>query len=239
VVALSDHTPRDITYRVIRTFPHEKSSYTQGLIYHGGFLYESTGRYGKSALIKMDTLGNIVQKIGLSNHFFGEGIAEFNGKIYQLTYRSHVGFIYSLASLEELRRFEVQNQEAWGLTANENNLILSDGSAVLTILNPEYINTVDQIHVADNEKLIDRLNELEWVEPDIIYANIYGQPRIAKIDMESGQVMGYIDMSELKPAGVPDNMDYVLNGIAYNKNRNTYFITGKLWPVVYEVELYD
>ena len=239
VIFLSDIEPAELNYTVIRKIKHDTEAYTQGFIYHNNMLYEGTGRYDNSSIRKINPAsGEVLKKYNLESKYFGEGITILNNKIYQLTYKSGQGFIYNLGDFKLTQRFSLQTHEGWGLTTNGEVLIMSDGSAQLYFLDAEYMTVLNQIQVMSNQGEINNLNELEYVN-GIIYANIYGRPTIAKIDVNSGKVLGFLNLSRLYPEGYANDMDKVLNGIAYNPNTSTFYITGKLWPAIYEIKIID
>ncbi len=237
VVLLSDIIPENYKYTVIHTYPHDAEAYTQGLLYHNGFLYESTGLKGKSTLrINNIATGKSEKMISLSPELFAEGISVFNDQIYQITYRSQIGFIYNINTLDLVRRFDYQIHEGWGLTSDSNNLIMSDGSEHLYILEPDFFTQTGQIEVFDNKGMISSLNELEYIN-DKVLANVYGESYIVVIDIKTGKVTGKIDMDKLLPEGTRGDINKVLNGIAYNPLNQHLYITGKHWPVLYEITI--
>ncbi|MFO7369112.1 MAG: glutaminyl-peptide cyclotransferase [Bacteroidales bacterium] len=237
LVVLSNLVPQQYTYRVIRKFPHDDQAYTQGLVYSDGKLYESTGLEGKSSVRIVDMETGKPEKIThMAPQYFGEGIALFKDQIYQITYRSQVGFVYDKNTLSQIRSFDYQFMEGWGLTANNNFLIMTDGSAQLYYLEPEFFTQVDRIEVFDNKGRMDSLNEIEYVNGKVL-ANVYGETFIVVIDPESGKVTGKIELGALMPAGSKGDYNKVLNGIAYNPANGHLYITGKNWPVLYELEL--
>jgi glutamine cyclotransferase len=202
-------------------------------------LYEGTGQKSRSELKKINPMnGETIMERKLENDFFGEGITLFNNQIYQLTYLSRVGLVYELETFEFIRKFDLQTREGWGLTNDGHNLIVSDGSSILYLYDPEYNTQVGQLDVCDNKGLVNSLNELEYVNGSI-FANIYGQSYILEIEAKTGKVIGKLELKDIFPKGIPDNLDYVLNGIAYNPDANTYFVTGKLWPVMYEINIFE
>lgn len=235
---LSDIQPKKYDFRVIRQFPHDEGAYTQGLLYEDGYLYEGTGQPGKSSIRKVQLGSGIpVKKLDIDKQFFGEGIAILNDNLYQLTYRARVGFIYDKETLELIRQFDLQVNEGWGLTEDGKNLIMSDGSSRLFILDPEYLSQLDEIEVFDYKGMVPNLNELEYVNGSV-FANIYGQTRIVVIDLKTGKVTGELDLKSLMPEGFND-MDHVLNGIAFNPETKHFYVTGKYWPVLYEIKIFN
>ncbi len=223
-------------YRVVNSYPHDADAYTQGLIYRDGFLYESTGLNGRSTLRKvvLET-GEVVQRRPLGREYFAEGLTDWGPQLVQLTWQSHVGFVYDLASFQLRQSFPLAG-EGWGLTHDENALIVSDGSDRLRFLDPESYREIKQIAVSDAGTPVKNLNELEYVRGQI-YANIWHTDRIAIIAPDTGNVSGWIDLSGLMSAGYDLNAEAVLNGIAYDSARNRLFVTGKLWPKLFEISI--
>jgi glutamine cyclotransferase len=237
IVVLSDIVPEKYAYRVINTFPHDDKAYTQGLIFDDGILYESTGLQGKSSLRTVNiSTGKIINMVALAPQYFGEGIAIYNNQIYQITYKSQVGFVYDKKTLRQIRSFDYQIPEGWGLTTDENNLIMSDGSAQLFFIEPEFFTQVNKIEVFDNLGMIDSLNELEFIKGKIL-ANVYGQSYIVIIDPSTGKATGTVELRDLMPKGFRGDYNRVLNGIAYNPLTGNLYVTGKNWPVLYEIKL--
>jgi len=239
IIILADKEPAKYNYKVLRTIPHDNTSYTQGLFYNDNYIFEGTGRTNQSKLRKINPKnGEVLKELKLDSEIFGEGITMIDKKIYQLTYQSKIGFIYNAETFELIRSFDLQTFEGWGLTDNDKSLILSDGSSKLYFYDPEYITQLGQLDVCNNKGLVTRLNELEYVD-GYIWANIYGEPYIAKIDAKSGIVIGTLDLENIFPKNIEKDMDHVLNGIAYNETTQTFYITGKLWPVIYEIDIIE
>jgi glutamine cyclotransferase len=232
---LSDITPVQYGYRVVREYPHDVAAYTQGLQFEDGWLYEGTGNYGTSTLRKVELeTGEVVKIRNLDQSLFGEGICVFGERIYQLTYKSQVGFIYDKSTFEEIQKVYYQNKEGWGLTHNGSELIMSDGTHVIYFLDPELFTVIRQIEVYHNEGKADSLNELEYIEGKI-WANRYYTDEIVIIDPETGKVEGRIDLKGiLKATDRKPNTD-VLNGIAWDSEENRLFVTGKRWPKLFEI----
>lgn len=224
------------TYTIVNRWPHDQTAFTQGLEYKDGSLYESTGRNGSSSLRIVDlTSGSIKTRVGLEDHYFAEGITLLNGKIFQLTWRNQQGFIYDQKTLSLLGEFSYEG-EGWGLTDDGHFLIISNGTNTITFLNPETFQVEKIINVfEDDEPLVD-LNELEYVKGEI-YANIWHTDKIVRIDPGSGKILGSIDLTGLFPAEERQEKEAVLNGIAYDQTQDRLFVTGKLWPVLFEIEL--
>lgn len=228
-------TPINYTYEVIKTYPHDTDAFTEGLVFSNGFLYESTGLYGNSSLRRVDLeTGQVLQTYYLSDQFFGEGIAIVNNTIVQLTWQSHTGFVYDENSFTILKEFTYPT-EGWGLTYNGSQLIMSDGSADLYFLDPQTFEKTWQVEVHDNIGPVINLNELEYIHGDI-YANIWLQNRIAIINPQTGQVKAWINMTGLQNPAIQDS-NSVLNGIAYDAKGNRLFVTGKMWPQLFEIKL--
>ncbi len=236
-VLLSDIIPETYSYKVINKYPHDENAYTQGLAYDNGFLYEGTGKKGQSSLRKVEIQTGIpVKQINLDKHIFGEGIVIIEDNIYQITYKTQVGFIYNKETLELVRRFDYQIMEGWGLTSDGEKIFMSDGSSNLYLIDCEYFTQTGQIEVFNHKGIVSNLNELEYINGKI-FANIYGDTRIVIIDPDTGKITGELDLENLIPAGFKGDINKVLNGIAYNYKNDHLYITGKYWPVLYEIEI--
>ena len=239
----SQKPPELLNYKIINTYTHDKNAYTQGLQYQNGFLYEGTGQFGKSTIRKVEiTNGNSIKKQELPSHQFGEGITIVNDKLYQLTWKSTSGYIYDLNSLDKIQSFNYpQNLEGWGLTYNGRELIMSDGSDRLFFWNEPELTSDHFMKVGDNKQTYGNINELEFID-GFIYANIYLQNIILKIDANTGEVVAKIDfsslLSEKEKLTLRDPSGEVLNGIAYNSSTQTFYITGKDWPKLFEVKIF-
>lgn len=223
------------TYRVVKRYPHDPSTFTQGLLYYEDRLYEGTGLYGESSIrvIELET-GEITQGIDLEPGYFGEGVTILDELVYQLTWKNGIGFIYDL-DLNQIGNWTIHG-EGWGLTNNGTHLIMSNGTSVISFIDPQTMKITDTVEVTDRAQKIDQINELEYIE-DAIYANIWQTNRIAVIEPETGKVGSWIDLK-----GLEDQLDYregidVLNGIAYDHESQRIFVTGKLWPNLFEIEL--
>lgn len=223
------------TYQIVKFYPHDPYAFTQGLVFEDGVLYEGTGLYGKSQLrrIELET-GNVTQDYSLSENLFGEGITIFEDKIIQLTWRSNIGFVYDKYSFELLQTFNYST-EGWGLTHDGSSLIMSIGNETLYYLDPQTLQIVNQVNVHDNGIPVTRLNELEYINGSV-YANIWQEDTIMKIDPQTGNVTGRIDLTGLKDLVNQPTCD-VLNGIAYDSNENRLFVTGKNWSKLFEIKL--
>ena len=223
-------------YEVKAAYPHDDQAYTEGLFYLGGFLFESTGREGRSSIRKVRLKdGVVVQSQVIPSNMFGEGIVNWGDEIVSLTWQDHVGFRWDLNSFAMRSSFSYPG-EGWALTQDGKHLIMSDGSAVLRVLDPRTFKQVRRIRVTSNGKPVVNLNELEWVKGEIL-ANIWLTNRIARINPQSGAVTGWIDLSGLPEAGRRLDQDSVLNGIAYDRQGDRLFVTGKNWPHLYEIKL--
>ena len=223
-----------IRHEVVAVYPHDPNAYTQGLYFENGFLFEGTGRNGQSYLRRVDLqAGTVLQEAVLPSQFFGEGIAAFGDRIYQLTWTSGTGFIYDRDSFEVEAQFSY-SREGWGLTEDGTNLIMSDGSSYLYFLDPETQGLVRQIEVMDANGPIRQLNELEYIQ-DHIYSNVWYTNQILKISPETGQVVGRLDLSDIVGQVEVADPDGVLNGIAYDEETDRVFVTGKLWPSLFEI----
>ena len=228
--------PPEYTFKIVQVFPHDTTSFTEGLVYRDGFLYESTGHRGQSSLrkVRLET-GEVVQRVDLAREFFGEGITLFNNEVVQLTWLSHMGFVYNASDFRVLRRFSYPG-EGWGLTTNGHEIFMSDGTPVIRVLENDTLEERRRFTVRDGDTLIDQLNELELVDGEI-FANVWHTDRIARISPESGKVVGWIDLKGLLSPGYHLKAGAVLNGIAYDSNRKRLFVTGKLWPSIFEIRL--
>lgn len=236
ILVYSDTKPGRNSYKVINSFLHDKDAFTQGLVYEDGIFYEGTGQVGTSYLRKVDPeSGKVLFQLSLESSLFGEGIAISGDRIFQLTWRSKVGFVYDKSTLKQLSKIYYQT-EGWGLTTIGKNLVMSDGSNVLYFVDPDQFNIVSRIEVYDNEKKVDQLNELEYINGEI-WANIWMTDLIARIDPASGKVIAYIDLKGIISAQETDINVNVLNGIAFDKSRNRIFVTGKNWPKLFEIRI--
>jgi glutamine cyclotransferase len=236
ITFLSDIVPIEYTYRVIKEYPHDPAAYTQGLQYVDGWIFEGTGNYGTSSLRRVELeSGKVEKNRDLDQSLFGEGITVFGERIYQLTYKSQVGFIYDKSSFEEIQKVYYQNQEGWGLTHNGTELIMSDGTHVIYFLDPEMFTINRQLEVYHNEGLADSLNELEYINGKI-WANRYYTDEIVIIDPETGKVEGRINLKGILKATDRKSNTNVLNGIAWDQAGDRLFVTGKRWPKLFEVK---
>ena len=222
-------------YQVVRSYPHDRMAFTQGLIFRNGVFYEGTGLNGRSGLrkVKVDT-GEVLQTKPLGQEYFGEGITDWKGSIVQITWRSEVGFVYDINTFEQTKTWSYKG-EGWGLTHDDTRVIMSDGSSSLRFIDPATLKETGRITVRDANGPVENLNELEWVKGEI-FANVWQTERIARISPSDGHVTGWIDMSGLLSPAERQGTD-VLNGIAYDAAGDRLFVTGKLWPRVFEIKI--
>ncbi len=223
-------------YEVVKILPHHADAFTQGLVFHNGKLIESTGQVGRSSLRRVEPeTGEVEERVDIPSPYFAEGITLLKGKIYQLTWLNQQGFIYDASSFEKTGDFNYEGQ-GWGLANDGTWLILSDGSNRIRFLDPGNFQVTKTIAVFDGGTPVARLNELEYVQGEI-YANIWGQDRIARIESQTGRVVGWIDLSGLLSPTEVNDEEAVLNGIAYDETNQRLFVTGKLWPKLFEIRL--
>ncbi len=233
---LSDIEPNSLTYKVINTYNHDKGAYTQGLFFNEGVLYEATGLKGESSIRKTSLeTGDILKSYSVSSDIFGEGITLFEDKIIQLSWQAHKGFVYDKETFEKITEFNYLT-EGWGLTNNETELIMSDGTNTIYFLETQSYSVIRQIDVCDHTGIVPQLNELEYINGEI-YANIYGTNNIAKIDPETGKVISYINLTGILEQKYRDQETDVLNGIAYDSENNRLFVTGKRWAKLFEITI--
>jgi glutamine cyclotransferase len=224
------------TFKVVHSWHHDAGAYTQGLIFQDGALFESTGRYGQSSLRRVDLQsGRVLRKVDVPREYFGEGLTLFQGKLFQLTWKEHKGFIYEPDSFKLTGEFSYDG-EGWGLTHDEHSLIMSDGTNRIRFLDPGSFKVVRTIEVYDHTAPLTQLNELEYIKGEI-YANIYQTDRIVRIDPQTGKILGWIDLRGLLDADQYNQPVDVLNGIAYDETHDRIFVTGKLWPRLFEIRL--
>lgn len=224
------------TIKIANAYPHDPGAYTQGLVYHEGFLYESTGLHGGSSLRKVELeTGKVLQNYPVPSQFFAEGLTLWGNRLLQLTWRSRVGFVYDKDTFQKLREF-TYDTEGWGLTNDGTSLIMSDGSSMLRYLDPETFIETRRLEVYADKAPVPNLNELEYIQGQI-YANVWGKDLIVIISPKAGEVLAWIDLSSLKSALGPVRRVDVLNGIAYDPKGERIFVTGKLWPRLFEIEV--
>lgn len=226
-------------YDVVRRFPHDTDAYTQGLVYAGGVLYESTGRRGESQVRRLELeTGRVLAATPLPADRFGEGMTLLDGKLYQLTWKAHVGYVYDAETLALADSFAYEG-EGWGLATDGTSLIMSDGTATLRFLDPTDFSVVRELTIEDNGSPLQQVNELEYVDGKL-YANVYYSDWIVRIDAETGVVEEWLDFAGILPdAERPRDSDGVLNGIAFNEDTGLFFVTGKLWPAMFEVRIFE
>ena len=221
-------------YKVIATYPHDQTAFTQGLVVVDGRLLEGTGKKGDSSLRLVDLkTGNVEKQAPLNSHYFGEGITVLGPRVYQLTWQNRIGLVYDLDSFNVEKTFHYTG-EGWGLTNDGKRLVMSDGTAMIRFLDPDSFEVVKRITAHSPEGKIGKLNELEYVNGEI-WANIWYEDRIVRLSPENGEVLGWIDLSGLYPRSQRDSNEDVLNGIAYDAESKRLFVTGKNWPKLYEI----
>ncbi len=237
---LNSEAPVVYTYEVINEYPHDNQAFTQGFVYHDGYFYESTGQNGRSTLRKTEiATGKILQKIDLDRQYFGEGMTIKDGKIYQLTWRKKVGFVYDLASFELEKTFDYgQSVEGWGLTHNHKYLVKTDGTERMWFIDPETFEEVSYIETYTNKRKAEKLNELEFVKGKI-YANIWQQNSILIVEPSTGAIEGIVSLKGLQSKAGQEGEDNVLNGIAYDEENDRLYVTGKNWNKVFEIKLIE
>jgi len=223
-------------YKIVNLYPHDPNGFTQGLVFVDGFLFEGTGLRGRSSLRKVDlATGTILQYRNLPAHFFGEGVTVYHNKVIQLTWRANLGFVYDKDTFQLIETFHYPT-EGWGITHDGEHLIMSDGTSTLYLLHPKTYKEIGLIKVHDRKGPVSNLNELEYVQ-GLIFANVWQTEKIAQISPETGEVVGWIDLRGLlRPEDRVHRVD-VLNGIAYDQRNARLFVTGKLWPRLFEIEL--
>ncbi len=231
------------SYRVVAEYPHDPGAYTQGLLYDGGYLYESTGMYAESSVRRVDIetgevlASQLLPRPPSGTAYFGEGLALYDGKLFQLTWQHRTGFIYDQQTLELLDTFSYAT-EGWGLTYDGQHFILSDGSAWLRFYDPQigFSQAVRAVKVVDANGPVDKLNELEYIDGEV-FANVYRTSHIVRIDPATGEVRSWVDLTGLLPDADRTGREDVLNGIAYDAGNDRLFVTGKYWPKLFEIEL--
>jgi glutaminyl-peptide cyclotransferase len=225
-------------YRVVNTYPHDTAAFTQGLEYRGGMLYEGTGLNGRSSLRRVELrTGKVVQQIPLEQKYFGEGITVLNRQIVELTWTSHVGFLYDQGTFTLLRTFDYPG-EGWGLANDGEQIYMSDGTADIRIWDAQTFVEKRRITVHDDSGPVRMLNELEFVKGEL-YSNVWQTDRIARISPANGKVLGWIDLTGILSPGERVNSGAVLNGIAYDPLESRLFVTGKLWPKLFEIQIVE
>jgi glutaminyl-peptide cyclotransferase len=222
---------------VVHTYPHDTSAFTEGLFYLNGYLYESTGLQEHSSIRKVQiTTGKVLQKLDIPAQYFGEGIVNWQGHLISLTWQSHVGFVYDLHTFKLQKQFQYEG-EGWALTHNDTQIIMSDGTPQLRLLDPRTLQETGRLQVTLDGKPLRNVNELEWVKGEI-YANVWQTDWIVRIDPHDGHIVGAINLAGLlKPADIVTGQTDVLNGIAYDADHDRLFVTGKNWPKLFEIRV--
>nr|WP_190808961.1 glutaminyl-peptide cyclotransferase [Flagellimonas sp. S3867] len=239
---LAPSAPEIYTYEIVNTYPHDPKAYTQGLEFDNGTLYESTGKKGASTVRKVDfETGEILQNVALDNSVFGEGITLLNNQLYQLTWQSGFGYVYNPSNLEKIKNFSYgESREGWGLCNDGIKLYKSDGTEKIWFLNPSTLEEQGYIETVTNKSIFNKANELEYVDGKI-YANVYQKESMMIIDATSGAIEGVINFGglkgKIKKGPEWDDTNSVLNGVAYHKERGTFFVTGKNWDKLFEVNI--
>jgi glutamine cyclotransferase len=225
------------SYKIVHIYPHDPNAFTQGLIYVDGHLYESTGRTGRSSLRMVDlTTGQVQQEHDLAADYFGEGLTDWGSTLVQLTWLSHKAFVYDRFSFRPVKTFSYDG-EGWGLTHDETQLILSDGTPYLRFLDPDTFHVARRLRVVDERgHPVENLNELEYIHGEI-YANIWQTDEIVRISPRTGKVIGRLDLSGIIDKRELHGEGAVLNGIAYDASTDRLFVTGKLWPKLFEIKI--
>jgi glutamine cyclotransferase len=234
--ATSSGSAKQILYDVVNSYPHDSRAFLQGLVWHEGGFYESTGQYGRSTLRRVEfPSGKVVKSVSLDSSIFAEGLALVGDRLVQLTWQTQRGFVYDRETFKLIREF-TYNTEGWGLAYDGKNLILSDGSDSLTFINPETFEPVRKLAVKWNGRPVTEINELEFIEGEV-WANIWHRDQIIRIDPATGNVNSYLDMKGILPPDERRDPEAVLNGIAYDPAEKRIFISGKLWPKIFEIKL--
>ena len=224
-------------YRVVHVFPHDPEAFTQGLVYLDGFLYEGTGLNDRSSIRKVRLEnGEVLQIHRLDSQYFGEGIAIFDNSLFELTWQAEIGFVYDRNSFQRTGTFSYKG-EGWGLTQDGRRLVMSDGTSYLRFVDPATRKELSRVQVRDGGRPVERLNELEYVKGEVL-ANVWQTDRVARISPKTGQVLGWIDLSGLLTSREAQTVD-VLNGIAYDAQQDRLFVTGKLWPKLFEIKVVE
>jgi glutamine cyclotransferase len=223
------------TYQVVRTLPHDPRAFTQGLFWMDGYLWESTGLNGRSGIRKVDLeTGRVVQQQSIPQEYFGEGLAAFGSNLYELTWTSGIAIVWDKATFTVEKQFRYQG-EGWGLTTDGKRLIMSDGTEHLRFLDPSTFQEIRRVAVTDDGRPVTELNELEYIRGEV-FANVWMTNRIARINPETGRVNSWIDLTGILPAADAHDVD-VLNGIAYDADADRLYVTGKLWPRLFEIKV--
>lgn len=237
VIATASALHHTETYQVLHFYPHDFQSFTQGLVFVDGHLYESTGLNGRSSIRMVDvSSGKVLQKYDLPREYFGEGLTDWGGNLIQLTWKNHTAFVYDRFTFSVLRTFQYDG-EGWGLTHDKTQLIMSDGTSYLRFLDPKSFKETRRVRVTDESgSPVDKLNELEYVHGEI-YANIWQSDQIVRIAPRTGKILAWVDLSGILDKRELESSDAVLNGIAYDPTTNRLFVTGKLWPKLFQIRI--
>jgi glutamine cyclotransferase len=236
MIIYSDVVPKKYGYKVVHTYSHNRDAFTQGLVYDNGVLFEGTGQETGSSLreVELET-GKVIRQHNLDDALFGEGITLYKDKVYQVTWKSKIGFVYNKSDFKLINKI-YYSTEGWGLTTINDRIVMSDGTNILYFFEPEMFTVDSKIEVYDNEKKVDQLNELEYINGEI-WANIWTTDIIARIDPASGKVLAYVDLKNILPKTDRTEDTDVLNGIAYDIAAKRTFVTGKRWPKLFEIKL--
>jgi glutaminyl-peptide cyclotransferase len=225
----------EFTYKIVHVYPHDRTSFTEGLEFHNGFLYETTGLEGQSVLRKEKVeTGQVLQEIKIAPHLFGEGFTIFNHELFQLTYKTQLGFVYDLDTMKQKRTF-IYNGEGWSLTNDGRQIYMDDGTAQIRVWDPTTLKEKRRITVHDGNGPVEMVNELEWVAGEI-YANVWQTDNMLRISPVDGRVLGRVNLAGILPPADRRGVD-VLNGIAYDAAGHRLFVTGKLWPKLFEIQI--
>lgn len=229
----------ELQYKVVNTYPHDRNAFTQGLFFRDGQLFESTGQYGTSSIRKVTLeTGRVQMQYDLDDRLFGEGIVDWQDRLIAITWKSGTGFVFGLEDFRKRSTFQYAG-EGWGLTRNDSHIIMSDGTERIRFLNPETLEEEKSISVTLQGRKQDNLNELEWID-GLLYSNVWHSDRILIIDPDTGRVTRFADLSGLLPSGEKmPGFTGVLNGIAWDADARRLFVTGKNWPKLFEIELFE
>ncbi len=239
ILVTSDVKPVQYSYQIVASYPHDTNHFTQGLEFHDNMLYEGTGQEGSSEIYQIDLrTGKKLKEYKLESQYFGEGITIFNDKIYELTYKNQIGFIYDLNTFKLLNTWNYKSNEGWGLTNDGHSLIMSDGTENVYFINPDTFQEEKKIQICNEHSIVKNINELEYIKGEI-WANIWTTDNIVIIDPKSGKITGEINLSGLSGTIVQNQREQidVLNGIAWNPVTDKVYVTGKLWPKIFEIKL--
>ncbi|MEW6207989.1 MAG: glutaminyl-peptide cyclotransferase [Acidobacteriota bacterium] len=227
---------KEVSYEVVASYPHDQKAFLQGLVWHDGVFYESTGQFGQSSLRRVEfPSGKVVRKIDLADEYFGEGLAMVGDRLIQLTWQTHIGFVYERDTFRKVGEFKYPT-EGWGLCYDGKYLILSDGSDTLTYMDATSFEPVKKLRVTMNNRAVRNLNELEFIEGEI-WANVWHEDVVLRINTETGRVSSFLNLAGLHTSDAAAGGEDVLNGIAYDAAQKRIFISGKLWPKIYEIKL--